>query len=97
MSGTVSSCLSALDSIQELMHTNLIILDAKWITAIIYVILWVASYIADVVLFHRGLRATSKGLALTDSLIAELLLTDKLYTRVTTWSYSSNVAICIVK
>ena len=29
MSGTVSSCLSAFDSIQELMHSNLIILDAK--------------------------------------------------------------------
>ena len=60
-------------------------------------ILWVASYIGDVVLFHRGLRATSKGLALTDSLIAELLLTDKLCTRVTTWSHSSDVAICIVE
>ena len=29
MFGTVSSCLSTLDSIQELVNSNLVILDAK--------------------------------------------------------------------
>ena len=32
------------------------------------------------ILFHRGLRTTSKGLAVTDSLITELLSTNALYT-----------------
>jgi len=35
---------------------------------------------------NRGLRATSRGLAVTDSLMTELLLTNKLYDHVTVLS-----------